>query len=108
MPTFIEYHAAAESCRALGRRLRDDATRSRSVADIVTGPVADALQERADELRRHLLDASHALGELAGLCDRRAEVCRAYAHALERWTQLGIVERAVTARPRPPAVWVEV
>lgn len=108
MPTSIDYHEAAARFRALGRRLGEAAEHPHSIEHAATGPFADHHRRRVDELCRLLVDAGRELSDLAALCDHRAAVCAAHAHAVARFVQLGLAERLATPAPVPPATWVEV
>ena len=106
MPRASDYRLAAHIFRSRRDRLAEAARRDRSV-DSLAGPVAAHTDATHLRLRHLLLTASNEFADLAVVCDQRADVCDAYGAEVAAYERLDVWERIWSARPRPPAAWVE-
>jgi hypothetical protein len=111
MPTEGQYRSAATRFRQLSTAYGSDATfapRTPSVQVVSAGLVADAIDFEHGTAIGALLTASDDLGRLASECERRADVCRSYRLAVQRWAeQLDTPMSEPGRRPVPPASWVD-
>lgn len=108
MPNTHDYREAADRFRRLAVDLERAAdARPVEPADLATGPVRVAFDDALHAVRRRLARAGAELRHLAAVCDRRAEVCAAYARAVRRHSQLGLLDSWTTPPPARPAPWVD-
>lgn len=109
MPRAMDYRLAARNFRSRRDRLAEAGQRDRSVPTLTAvGPVAEYTDAAQLRLRQLFLTASAEFDALAGVCDRRADVCAAFAAELAAYERLDVWERIWVPRPRPPAAWVDV
>ncbi len=111
MPTEAHYRSAAADLRGRARTYVDAAAWApprparRFVGD---GPVAHRVDREFEGLLRQLVAVADELRRVAGECERRAEVCRAYRLDLARHLALPDEIRGHVPRPARPAPWVEI
>ena len=109
MPTAADYRDAARRLRTQAAWIHEASVTVPDGAEAFggVGPIADHHAESMRALRSHLRRAVTEFAELAGICDRRAAVCAAYADEIHRYEQLDWWQRLMHARPARPAAWVE-
>lgn len=109
MPRAAEYRHAAQVLRGRSSALTQAATsyRRHRLGEFGEGPVADAHDTAVGSVASRFEHAGGELHTLAEVCERRADVCDEYAHAVSRWFALDVWERFATEYPRPPASWAE-
>ena len=71
------------------------------------GPVRTSIDDSLSTIRSSLNEASDHLVSLALECDRRAEVCAAYARALDRYRRLPFIEQLLVSEPTRPVWWAD-
>lgn len=106
MPNSQDYRAGAYHLRRSGELLLH---RSRSVrratdpSELCAGPLRTELDRSLGAVDAAVERAAGELERLAAICDRRAEICAAYAAELARHRET--FGRSVPP-PEPPAWWV--
>lgn len=109
MPRAVDYRLAAQIFRSRRDQLAEAGHRDRSVPSLAAvGPVVEYTAAAQLRLRHLFLTASAEFDALAGVCERRADVCDAYAAELAAHDRLDVWERIWVPRPRRPATWVDV
>lgn len=106
MPRALDYRLAAQIFRYRRDSLAEAAHRDRPVL-AVSGPVADHTAAAQLRIRLLFLAASAEFAELAVVCDRRAELCAAYAAEVAAYERRDVWERIWVPWPRRPAGWVD-
>ncbi len=108
MPRASDYRIAAHAFRSGRDRFAEAAWRDRSVPTLAAaGPLVERSTAAALAIRHLYLRASVEFSELAAVCDRRAEVCDAYAAEVAAYERLDLWHRIGVPRPRRPADWVD-
>lgn len=110
MPNANDYRAAALRLRRLAAQLPHEARVARAAhapADIAGVLVRTTLERSLDAVDTSVLRAAEALDRLAAICDRRAEICGAYAAQLDRHRRLVATLGSSTPPPARPAWWVD-
>lgn len=109
MPTAHEYREAARRLRRLSGQLSLDVLTIRTAHDVervASGPVRMILENALDALDVATTRATDELDRLAGVCERRAEVCAEYAGDVWRHRLLSGGAPWVPPPPRP-AWWAD-
>ena len=110
MPTADDYRAGASRFRTIAEQLAREAGVQRAwdpSSFLGDGLVRGSIDESLSTIRSSLNEASDHLVSLALECDRRAEVCLAYARALDRYRRLPFLERLLVSEPVRPAWWAD-
>lgn len=110
MPDAHDYRAAAVRLRRLGSQLVDDSVVVHAATDaarIVGGPIGTSIDRSRDAVVSDVENARAELDRLAGICDRRAEICARFTDDLVRHRHLAETVGRWVPAPVPPAWWVE-
>lgn len=109
MPSAAQYRRAANGMRCVAAEVESyGAELARwPVGDAFGGPIATAVGDALGEVLSEINRAGAGLGDLAALCDRRADICDAHARTIEAWWAAGSSGDHTQPYPASPFPWVD-
>jgi hypothetical protein len=108
-PSAAQYRRAANDLRCAAAEVESyGAELARwPVGGAFGGPIATTVCDALADLLSEVNRAGAGLGDLAALCDRRADICDAHARTIDAWWAAGSSGDHTQPYPTPPLPWVD-